>query len=107
MLNMFKKKKQVDLEMPEVKACDVQNCGYNVNCNCHAKAITVGDGSNPGCDTFMGMSGHIKETKRIAGVGACKVDECKFNEDFECSARNITVGFKNGKVNCLTFSKRT
>jgi hypothetical protein len=93
-------------EMPEVQKCDAHHCGYNVNSNCHAKAITVGDDSNPGCDTFMDSDKHIKETKRIAGVGACKVGECKFNDDYECVAQNIIVGMRDSKVNCLTFTSR-
>jgi hypothetical protein len=99
-------KKRISPEMAEVRKCDVQNCGYNMNCNCHAKAITVGDSSNPSCDTFMKTEKHTKETARIAGVGACKVSECRFNEDFECSADYVSVGFKEGKVNCLTFEAR-
>src|SRR5262245_36455858 len=35
--------------MPEVKSCGVAGCGYNVDASCHARAITVGDGDNPGC----------------------------------------------------------
>lgn len=94
-------------DMPEVKKCDVSNCGYNLNSSCHAKAITIGDYSNPGCDTFLDINGHIKHTMRIAGVGACKVSECKYNSDYECSAKNIAVGYREGNVNCLTFSKRS
>jgi hypothetical protein len=104
MFKVFTAKKSE--EMPEVQKCDALHCGYNVNSNCHAKAITVGDYLNPGCDTFLGTERHIKETKRIAGVGACKVSNCKFNDDYECSAPNISVGLKEGKVNCLTFTKR-
>lgn len=104
MFNLFKKTNS--LEMPEVKKCDVKNCGYNSNSSCHAKAITVGDYSNPGCDTFLGVEKHTKESKRVAGVGACKVSECKYNNDYECEANNIRVGMKEGKINCLTFSPR-
>jgi hypothetical protein len=95
-----------ELEMPKVKRCDVQSCGYNLNLNCHAKAITVGDSSHPGCDTFLGTQKHIKESSRIAGVGACKVSECKFNDDFECIADEISVGINEGSAHCLTFLKR-
>lgn len=95
-----------NLEMPEVKKCDVNNCGFNVGNNCHAKAITIGDSANPGCDTFFDSGSHTNETKRIAGVGACKVSSCKYNNDFECSASNITVGFVDSKINCRTFTPR-
>lgn len=97
---------KVIAEMPIVSRCDVSRCGYNVNHGCHAKAITVGDLANPGCDTFFNASKHNKETKRIAGVGACKVSSCKHNEDFECTAENIVVGFANQKINCLTYATR-
>lgn len=96
--------KKTTIEMPPVSQCDVSRCGYNVNNNCHAKAITIGDNSNPGCDTFFEASKHNKEIKRIAGVGACKVNTCKFNNDFECTAENIIVGLSKQKINCLTFS---
>ena|SRR3990167_2812242 len=98
--------KKVTIEMPLVSRCDVSRCGYNVNSSCHAKAITVGDYTNPGCDTFLDGSEHSKETKRIAGVGACKVVNCKYNEDFECTAENIIVGFAKKKINCLTYATR-
>ena len=95
--------KKETLEMPLVSQCDVSQCGYNVDKHCHAKAITVGDNINPGCDTFFNTSQHNKEMKRIAGVGACKVSNCKHNNDFECTAENIIVGFAKQKINCLTF----
>ncbi|MCM2348675.1 MAG: DUF1540 domain-containing protein [Bacteriovoracaceae bacterium] len=95
---------KLNIEMPLVKKCDVQDCGYNTNCNCHAKAITIGDFSNPGCDTYLNIKGHTAETKNIAGVGACKVSACKYNNDYECTAENISVGFSSANINCLTYS---
>src|SRR5689334_4450220 len=93
-------------EMPAIGSCAATQCAYNVNKNCHARAITVGHAQSPGCDTFLGVRQHSKETSRIAGVGACKVTSCKFNEDFECSAESVVVGYKGNHINCLTFSKR-
>lgn len=98
---------KLNIEMPIVKSCDVNNCGYNSGNQCHAKAITIGDGSNPGCDTFMNSNTHTKEKKRLAGVGACKVSNCRFNQDFECAAEDITVGFVEGRINCETYSPRS
>ncbi|MBC7540361.1 MAG: DUF1540 domain-containing protein [Bacteriovorax sp.] len=95
---------KVTIEMPLVSSCDVSRCGFNVNHTCHAKAITVGDNFNPGCDTFFETNEHNKENKRIAGVGACKVNTCKHNIDFECTAESIVVGFSKQKINCLTFT---
>lgn len=98
---------KITIEMPKVKKCSVEDCGYNNGCACHAKAITVGDYENPGCDTFLDSQNHAKETHRNAGVGACKVEICQYNDDFECSADKISVGFRDGKINCLTFKAKT
>lgn len=95
------------LEMPSVSKCAVTECAYNVEKRCHAKAITVGNGQSPGCDTaFLGVQSHSRDTKRIAGVGACKVSQCQYNSDFECAAKDIEVGFAQNKVNCLTYQSR-
>ncbi len=93
----------LNIEMPLVSQCAVHECTYNLNNNCHAKAITIGDGSHPGCDTFFSLDEHCKEQNRQAGVGACKVNDCIHNEDFECMARDINVGFSGNDINCLTF----
>lgn len=98
--------KTISIEMPLVKKCDVSHCGYNQNKSCHAKAITVGDYANPGCDTFLDSQNHTLEKKRIAGVGACKVSGCVHNVDFECSADNISMGSIGDKINCETFRPR-
>ena len=98
--------KNIVVEMPLVSRCDVSRCSYNVNNNCHAKAITVGDSTNPACDTFIDASKHTKETKRLAGVGACKVSGCEYNEDFECVAENIAVTSSKQDTKCRTFAAR-
>ena len=97
---------KVIIEIPIVSKCDIKKCGYNVNNNCHAKAITVGDEMNPGCDTFFENKSHSRETKRIAGVGACKVSSCRHNNDYECTAEGVSVGFSDGKINCLTYKAK-
>jgi hypothetical protein len=94
---------KITTEMPAVTRCAATQCAYNVNKNCHARAITVGDATRPGCDTFFSAPQHNKEAKRIAGVGACKISQCKFNDDYECVAENITVGYSDDQVNCLAF----
>ena len=99
--------RQVKIEMPIITKCEVIRCGYNVNSNCHAKAITIGDEVNPSCDTFFLNSIHSRETLRIAGVGACKINSCQYNDDFECTANSISVGEARGKINCLTFSVKS
>lgn len=94
------------LDMPDVTACEVTDCAYNKNKNCHARAITVGHGVHPGCDTFLPSDQHSRRSEG-AGVGACKVTSCKHNDDFECQAKSIKVGRREEKVECLTFASRT
>ena len=94
--------------MPSIKTCLAHECGYNTKDGCRAKAITVGDGSNPGCDTFFSIpdkSAHAKSEGRTAGVGACKVNGCKFNDDYECMADEIIVGGSRDAC-CDTYAPR-
>ena len=95
---------EVTLNMPLVKKCSATNCGYNTDQHCHAKAITVGDSDNPGCDTFFVSEIHGHRSQ-LAGVGACKVAHCAHNRDFECSADSIVVGKVDGMMKCLTCQK--
>ena len=97
---------EITVEMPLIKKCDVAECIYNVKAACHAKAITIGDGVHPGCDTFMKGSGHVRNAGIKAGVGACKVAGCNYNADFECSAASINVSQQGGVVHCMTFMPR-
>lgn len=97
---------KMTVEMPPVSKCAVSKCAYNVKQGCHARAITVGDESNPGCDTYFATSAHTKAATRVAGVGACKVAECQFNSDFECGAKAIDVGFSGNTIRCLTFAQK-
>lgn len=89
--------------MTDVAACDAKDCNYNKDGNCHAKAITVGDGLHPGCDTFLKSQEHARRAEN-AGVGACKVKACRHNADFECQARSIRIGRREDSVECLTFA---
>ena len=93
---------EMKLELSVVKSCQVSKCAYNQNQKCGAKAITIGDGNSPGCDTFFNFSQHSKRSGP-SGVGACKVISCKHNRDFECVADSIEVGIVNNKINCMTF----
>ncbi|MEK6624451.1 MAG: DUF1540 domain-containing protein [Bdellovibrionota bacterium] len=94
---------KLTIEMPLVSQCVVNSCAYNVNSGCHAKAITIGDASNPNCDTFLSSTTHCKEKMRNAGIGACKVSTCKYNDDLECKAEKVSVGFSGKATYCLTF----
>jgi hypothetical protein len=83
--------KKFVIEMPEVAACDVTRCAYNCEGQCHAKAITVGDGLHPGCDTYLSTLHHTHEPKS-AGVGACKVEACRHNRDVEHEGAGARCG---------------
>ncbi len=98
--------KKVTLEMPLVSQCSANNCAYNIGSCCHARAITIGDSTRPGCDTFFAGASHTKQGALTAGIGACKMGNCKFNDDLECMAENIQVGMKGSKANCITFAAR-
>lgn len=97
---------KICIEMPVVSECAAIECAYNLNKACNARAITIGDGVNPGCDTFLQGSQHTKKSDQIAGIGACKTINCKFNEGLECITDNIHVGHIQNKVNCMTYSAR-
>ncbi|QKX17534.1 DUF1540 domain-containing protein [Microbulbifer sp. YPW1] len=90
-------------DMPEVSRCAATECAYNTDSACHARAITIGDGEDPDCDTFFSNHEHTKR-ERVAGVGACKVTGCNHNQDFECSADQIELGYSGDSVNCLTYA---
>lgn len=94
------------MKMPKVKDCSVSDCAYNEKKACHAMAVTIGEASDPMCDTFFQSAtpGGVKDM--TAGVGACKVADCRHNEHFECAASNIHVGLKHNHPDCLTFEAR-
>ncbi len=97
---------QVHADIPEVTLCTVSECAYNTGNSCHARAITIGDGDTPACDTLFCGAEHVHSTKIHGGVGACKVSGCSHNDDLECTASNIAVGLVTGSVNCLTYHAR-
>jgi hypothetical protein len=92
--------------MPEVRACAVSECAYNAEGDCHAKAITIGDGAHPACDTFCPSDGHVTSGSTRAGVGACKVAACVHNQDLECTAATIQIDHHRGHADCMTFEPR-
>lgn len=97
---------KICIEMPVVAGCSATECAYNLDQACQARAISVGDGIHPGCDTYMKSSQHAKSGMGSAGIGACKVAGCKFNEGLECMSENIMVGHVQNQVNCMTFAAR-
>lgn len=97
---------KICIQMPIVSECAATECAYNINKSCQARAITVGDGIHPGCDTFLMGSGKAKGSGQTAGIGACKITGCKFNEGLECMTDSISVCHVRGKVSCTTYSAR-
>ena len=92
------------IEMPDVSVCSVLSCAYNVESSCRAKAITVGDGVHPGCDTFTRSKRHAPGDTPVAGVGACKVAICRYNRELECEAPSIRVDAEGeDAASCSTF----
>ncbi len=93
------------ISMPKITSCDMTDCSYNKNKECHTMAITVG-GSHPMCDTYLKAAMRGGAADMIGGVGACKVDDCKFNDALECSASGINVGVHSGHADCVTYAPR-
>ncbi|MFZ9886179.1 MAG: DUF1540 domain-containing protein [Myxococcota bacterium] len=93
------------LSLPVVSMCTVNDCAYNREAQCHAAAITIGDGLHPACDTYFHADKHRGDDGR-AGVGACKIVGCIYNEDFACVADAIEVGHHGDHADCLTFCAR-
>ena len=89
-----------------VTICEANDCAYNRDSQCHAKAITIGDGVNPKCDTFCMAARKGGDAATMAGVGACKVSICAYNSNLECLAPKITVGYSEQEPDCLTFEPR-
>lgn len=93
------------MDMPDVQSCDVLECAYNKQRECHAMAITIGDSGTPRCDTFWakGPSADAGDPYQKGHVGACHTSQCEYNDRLECNAPSIRVGYQNESPNCLTF----
>lgn len=92
------------VEMPVISSCAVSDCAYNTRDTCHARAITVGDGVHPGCDTFLDSGADSQDDSHVGGVGACKVSGCQHNHELSCRADTIEVGRSGSDVRCMTFT---
>lgn len=97
---------RITIEMPTIEACEATGCAYNVERACHARAITIGHGVHPGCDTYVVTGRHVSDGVSPAGVGACKVDVCQHNQNLECTASTIRVEDQDGTVECGTFDPK-
>ena len=92
------------MEMTKVTKCEMSDCSYNADKECHAMAITIGDAVHPKCDTFFQSMIKGGGGDCVAGVGAYKVSSCVFNASFECQASGISVGYRESEPDCLMFS---
>jgi hypothetical protein len=97
---------KINTEIPAVSECNVRACSFNSDNLCHARAITIGDGETPGCDTLYCEEAQVRATDIRAGVGACKVSSCTYNDDLHCQADSIRVGLTEDDVQCLSYSRR-
>jgi hypothetical protein len=97
---------RLTLELPAVGRCDARRCAYNVDAICHARAITIGSGVHPACDTFLDTSTHVRNVAISAVVGACKMSTCAYNDDLECRAESIVVAHHKHHADCATFRAR-
>ena len=89
-------------EMPKIAKCEVSECFYNSDKQCHVPAINVGGEKHPKCDTFVSRSNHIGCSGE-SSVGACHTSVCEYNSDLTCSAKEITVGCHGSHADCDTF----
>jgi hypothetical protein len=92
--------------LPSISDCTAEGCAYNNMGQCHAMAVTIGDGMNPKCDTSMISirKGGVHDI--TGGVGACKVAGCTFNNSLECSAQSISVLMNSHEALCSTYRAR-
>ena len=90
------------MDMCKIMECDISDCAYNRDQECHAMAITVGD-NDPVCDTYM-QSAQKGGADTTGCVGACKITRCEFNESLECTAGSIQVGRHSNSPECLTYN---
>lgn len=97
----------ITIQTGEVARCTVPECAYNRAAHCYARAITVGNGDQPLCDTFHSSNEHVPRQSQVAGVGACKVYACRYNDRYQCTAERIYVGYDEAAhyLGCLTFSR--
>ncbi len=89
------------MTLPTISKCKVEECAFNRDETCHAKAINVG-GPDPCCDTYFN-SMELGGKAMSGSVGACKVTDCRFNDHLECSASSIAVSPGKCKADCMTY----
>ncbi len=94
------------VQTPKVLDCNVTECSYNSNKQCHAVAITVGDSTCAMCDTYFKSSQKGGAMEVTGSVGACKEADCRHNKSLECSAPGIHVSNHMDHADCSTYARR-
>lgn len=95
------------MNMPKVEKCSALNCAYNMDSQCHAMAITVGDAMCAMCDTSLLEEGKKGGVADMTGtVGACKAETCRYNQSLECTAHHIDVKMHEAHAECATYAPR-
>ncbi len=92
------------MSLPTISNCKVEECAFNRDEACHAKAITVG-GPEPCCDAYFNSKEHGGKAMNTS-VGACKVSDCRHNDNLDCSASNIEISRDKCKADCMTFDRK-
>ncbi|MCL5999325.1 MAG: DUF1540 domain-containing protein [Chloroflexi bacterium] len=91
--------------MPPVTRCEVNECFYNRDQQCHAPAIDVGNAS-PDCDAYIPQPTHTHRAE-TGLVGACHINGCRWNSELMCSASGIVVAHHGKHAECDTFEPAT
>lgn len=98
---------KLQIEMPIVAGCAAKECAYNHQLQCSARAVTIGGGSHPACDTYIARhkdwARHSVPESLAAGVGACKVYGCRHNQNLECTVQSIHVNEHAAHADCATY----
>ena len=96
----------ITVTISKISGCAATDCSFNMHRECHAMAITVGDGACAMCDTYTRSGPKGGSPEIIGGVGACREGDCKFNKSFECAAGSIFIGMHDDHAECKTYTKR-
>jgi hypothetical protein len=96
------------MNMPRIRDCTTNICGFNTNNQCRAMAINVGDSdpsrknAKPFCDAYF-ESEKKGGADVKSGVDTCKQSNCAFNRESFCTSEGINVAIRGGRAVCSTF----
>jgi hypothetical protein len=91
--------------IPEVKKCTVDQCFFNKDSECCARAVLIGS-ANPKCETFVESHQRTKKQGQ-AEVGVCHIENCQYNQSMSCHAcGDIEIVLSNNLAWCNTFESK-